>query len=464
MRILNAIQNNFWAIKPEKLEAIQEVLDRRLEAKDIPGPEEVAAAAAKNTRAKAGEFRYLTVQDGVGVLSVEGVLAKRMNLFMAFSGGSSTELLAKEFQAAVIDDKIEAIVLDVDSPGGTVDGTEALANMVYEARGKKPIVAFANGLMASAAYWIGSAADKLYIEETGEAGSIGVISVHYDFSRYDEKVGVKRTIIKAGRYKAAGNDTEPLNREAEDYLQAGVDYVYSLFVNAVARNRNASVNAVLEGMADGRIFIGRQALDAGLVDRIGNLGAAVQAARAMVGGSTIKTIKRTEVRVMDKATLKAEHPDLYNEVLAEGREAGLEAGRTEGAQQGAQQERERVVSILETAGEEIPRDIQVGLVKDGTAADQAYKKFFEAMKEKRKEGLKDLAKEAPEPVNRRGGGEMPSVEAGNLPETREEAGKQLDARAQEIKDEKGCTYKAAMAQARKERPEVNRIYLGRDED
>ncbi len=464
MRILNAIQNNLWAIKPEKLEAIQEVLDRRLEAKDMPGPEEMAAAAAKTTRAKAGEFRYLTVQDGVGILSVEGVLAKRMNLFMAFSGGSSTELLAKEFQAAVADDKIKAIVLDVDSPGGTVDGTEALANMVYEARGQKPVVAFANGLMASAAYWIGSAADKLYIEETGEAGSIGVISVHYDFSKADERAGIKRTIIKAGRYKAAGNDTEPLNREAEDYLQAGVDYVYTLFVNAVARNRNASVNAVLEDMADGRIFIGRQAVEAGLVDRIGNLGVAVQAARAMVGGSTIKTIKRTEVRVMDKATLKAEHPDLYNEVLAEGREAGFELGRIEGAREAGEHERERVVSILETGGEDLPRDVQLGLIKDGTSSDQAYKKFFEAMKEKRKEGLKSLEENAPQPLNRGVAGETSSVESGDLPKNREEAGVRLDARAQEIKGEKSCSYQEAMAQARKEMPEVNRIYLGRDEN
>jgi signal peptide peptidase SppA len=221
--------------------------------------------------------------------------------------------------------------------------------MVYAARGQKPIVAFANGMMASAAYWIGSAADEIVAEETAEIGSIGVVMMHYDYSGADEQAGVKRTILQAGHYKAMGNDTEPLSEEAEEYFQGHLDYLYTLFVDAVARNRDVTAEAVIEDMAEGRIFIGRQAVDAGLVDRLGNFETAMALVMEQAAGRQntyfrhgAEAPQRKEKDLM-KITLEAlqkESPELLAQIQADARrqralwarfEAGQKAWHAEGS-------------------------------------------------------------------------------------------------------------------------------------
>jgi signal peptide peptidase SppA len=231
-------------------------------------------------------------------------------MFSEISGGVSTELLKRDIDIAVKSEKVSAILLDIDSPGGTVDGTQALADTVFEARGQKPIFAFANGEMASAAYWIGSGADKIISEPTAVLGSIGVVSMHYDFSGSDEKAGVKRTVLTAGKYKAMGNDTEPLNKESKDYMQSILDTYYSIFVNDVARNRGVSNDTVLKDMADGRLFIGTQGLDAGLVDVIGGFEKAFDLARS-ASDSGSKNIKGGIEDMANLAEIKKTDPDGY---------------------------------------------------------------------------------------------------------------------------------------------------------
>lgn len=139
------------------------------------------------------------------------------------------------------------------------------------------MVAFASGYMASAAYWIGSAADAVIADKTAMVGSIGVVTVHADLSEADKRSGIKRTVLTAGKYKAIGNNAEPLSKEAGAVIQSELDYIYSVFIDSVARNRSVAVSSVLKNMADGRIFIGRQALDAGLVDQVGSLSTALAA-------------------------------------------------------------------------------------------------------------------------------------------------------------------------------------------
>ena len=168
---------------------------------------------------------------------------------------------------------MHSVILAIDSPGGEVDGVQALANDVFAARaGSKPIVAVADGVMASGAYWIGSAAEKLYITgDTTAVGSIGVIAKHTDLSKAQEMRGVKVTDITAGKYKAVASPNAPLSQEGRQSIQEIVDHIYSVFVDDVARNRAASSTAVLERMADGRLFLGKNAVQAGLVDGIATL-------------------------------------------------------------------------------------------------------------------------------------------------------------------------------------------------
>jgi len=257
-------QQSLWGITPDMLKVIDAILQDHAEGLRLDSAEIQSRLGHKleNTYS-------VRVQDGVAIIPVHGVLAKRMNLFAMISGGTSTEILMSDFQDALGNDEVQSILLDIDSPGGTVDGTQALAGLIYQSRGEKPVIAFANGLMASAAYWVGSAADQIIAEETAAVGSVGVISMHYDYSEADRKEGVKRTVISSGKYKAIGNDTEPLSKEGEQYIKDRLDYLYSIFVNEVARNRGVDTKAALN-MSEGKIFIGQQAMDVGLVDQIGS--------------------------------------------------------------------------------------------------------------------------------------------------------------------------------------------------
>lgn len=331
MKLNDLVQQTNWAIIPSKLDAINQVLYNHMHGIKI----DLDALAASGTKLE-NSYNVTVTADGLAIVPIHGIIAKRMNFFMEISGGVSTEYLKRDIRLAIEDEDVKAILLDIDSPGGTVDGTEAIADFIYESRGSKPIIAFANGLMASAAYWIGSAADFIITEETGEVGSIGVVMCHYDYSKYDEKIGLKRTYIYSGKYKTMGNNAEPLSREAEDYLQEGTDYIYTIFVDTVARNRNVSVDTVLKNMADGKIFIGQQAVDAGLVDELGSYDYAVTTALDLAEENIelpklIKKLEESNMALNKETkkgngdvtlkTLEAEHPDLIQQARNEGVES-----------------------------------------------------------------------------------------------------------------------------------------------
>jgi len=191
-----------------------------------------------------------------------------MTFMMEMSGGTSLEMLSKRFKALVDDSAVGAIILDIDSPGGSVEGLADFAEEVYQARSKKKIVAIANTMACSAAYWIGSAADEFYAIQSSWVGSIGVYMVHHDFSKQLEEAGIKSTIISAGKYKAEANDFEPLSDEARAHLQENVDIWYKMFVAAVARNRGVAEDDVRNGFGEGRYFPAETALKENMIDGI----------------------------------------------------------------------------------------------------------------------------------------------------------------------------------------------------
>jgi signal peptide peptidase SppA len=270
---LATIMNAPWALTPEVFAEVQAVYARhtRGERADLEALEAKIGAPLNNVRSP------LDIQDGVAIISIEGVIAKRANLFMRISGGTSTQIAGQQFAQALADPNCKAIVLAIDSPGGTVDGTQALADQIFAARGKKPITAVADGIMASAAYWIGSAADEVFISnDTTMVGSIGVITTHTDSSAADMAAGVRTTEIKAGKYKQMGSANAPLGAAEKDYLQGFVDQTYQVFLEAVARNRGVDVKTVQGDMAEGRMFLGRTAIEAGLVDGVATLDDVIQ--------------------------------------------------------------------------------------------------------------------------------------------------------------------------------------------
>lgn len=262
--IIKAVFSEPWAILPEKMTAIAALLQLRAAGGRVPQEEidAITSAAPRPAQRTSG---------AVAVIPVFGVISQRMNLMSQMSGGTSTEQLAGAFREAVNDDSIGSIILNIDSPGGTVYGVQELADVIYSARGRKPVVAVANSLAASAAYWLGTQADEFVVTPSGEAGSIGVIASHIDQSAANEAAGVKVSYITAGKYKAEGNPDEPLADESRGYLQSRVDAYYADFVKAVARGRGVKVSDVTSGMGEGRVVGARDAVRLGMADRVSTL-------------------------------------------------------------------------------------------------------------------------------------------------------------------------------------------------
>ena len=366
---------------------------------------------------------YFTTDSGVAVLSIEGLISKKMNLLTQVSGGTSLDLLANDFQAALADPAAHSIVLLIDSPGGATMGLQEVGDMIFAARGQKPIVALTDGMMCSAAYWLGSAADAAYISsDTTMVGSIGVIYQHVDRSGADAKAGLKRTSIYAGQYKTLASDSAPLSDAAKTELQAMVDTLYSLFVNTVARNRGVDAHTVLNDMADAKVFLGRDAVKAGLVDGVstlsslvgrlaaGTLGtprnripAGVAAAGADPSGagdapeaSAAPTPTNHEEidMTITKDFILANHPDIAEALRSE----GFALGRAEGMSAGASAERERIQSVEAQSMPGHDALIQ-GLKFDGkTTGPEAAVQVLSAEKTKNAGVLAQLRADAPAPA------------------------------------------------------------------
>jgi signal peptide peptidase SppA len=253
-----------WAITADKLAELLAVFAFRA-AGHAFSAEEIQARIGEPSAAAAS-------RSGVAaVLPLRGVIAHRIGSMGEASGGISTERFAAMFRQVVADDQVGTIVFDVDSPGGTIPGVQELAAEIFAARGKKRMVAVANSLMASAAYWIASQADEIVSIPSGTIGSIGVFTAHQDLSQALEQEGVKVTLISAGTYKTEGNPFEPLSDEARQFMQDRVDAAYGQFVKDVARGRGVSVSAVKSGYGEGRALPAKDALAAGLVDRIATM-------------------------------------------------------------------------------------------------------------------------------------------------------------------------------------------------
>lgn len=382
MKLLDILTSP-WAIQPEKLVEIQAIYATHLRGDKI----DIAGVEARLGKPLANEPKPYQVIDGVAVIPLDGVIAKRMNMFTQISGGVSTQLAERDIKAAVADPSVHSIILSIDSPGGTVDGTQTLADAVLQARTQKPIVSLASGTMASAAYWIGSAAQAVYITDaTTQVGSIGVVTKHVDISGAEAKDGVVTTEIYSGKFKRIASQHAPLSKEGKAHMQAQTDYLYSLFVDAVATNRGVSTEQVLSDMADGQIFIGQQAIDAGLVDGVSTLPkliADLNAARKSQSAGSAQTSTKPKGTIqMDRTTLAATEPALLNEILAEGAAA----------------ERERIQSVQAQA---IPghEALIASLAFDGkTTAGEAAIAVLAADKSKREAMGKALAGDAPAPV------------------------------------------------------------------
>jgi signal peptide peptidase SppA len=208
----------------------------------------------------------LVLYGRIAVISIHDNLLFHPDFIDCLFGGTSYEAIREQFQSALSDPGIDAIVFDMDSPGGEVSGCFDLADEIFNARGIKPIYAVVNEMAYSAAYTIASAADKIFLPRTGGVGSIGVICMHMDQSQHDKKIGVKYTPIIAGAHKADFNPHAPLSTDAQQLAQDETNSIYDLLVKTVARNRGIDQQVIRDTQAG--LLFGKNAVDIGLADSV----------------------------------------------------------------------------------------------------------------------------------------------------------------------------------------------------
>ena len=280
-----------WALMPERLQAMAGVLTR-WSAGEPPTDEAMFQIQSERVlRDTRKQMAAANAGSGIAVLPLYGVVTQRGNMVDDISGpgSTSTQQFTSALRQVLADDTVGQILIDIDSPGGSVYGVAELASEIIKARAQKPVVAVANSLAASAAYWIGCSASEFYFTPGGEVGSIGVWQAHFDYSKALEEEGVKTTLVSAGKFKVEGNPYVPLDPEAQAFMQSRVDDYYNAFVQAVAVGRGVSVDDVRNGMGEGRVLGADAALAQRMVDGIASFDDVLARMQAKVTGKAVRS-------------------------------------------------------------------------------------------------------------------------------------------------------------------------------
>ena len=227
-----------------------------------PKPEAYADGGEGDSESKP----YQVTPSGTAIISIRGTLVQRSSWMGAWSGLTGYDRIRGDLDAALDDPEVRAVLFDIDSPGGEVAGSFALAKAIQAAGDIKPVWAVANERAYSAAYLLACAAQKLYAPASAGVGSIGVIALHLDRSKAERTAGLKYTAIYKGARKNDFSPHEPLSDEAMGVIGAQLDQLYSQFVEFVARARGLSPQEVAQTEAG--CFLGPEALELGLIDGV----------------------------------------------------------------------------------------------------------------------------------------------------------------------------------------------------
>jgi signal peptide peptidase SppA len=284
IELVEAIAGRPWAIRAEIAIHVRNVVARE----GIAGLRALAQlkADAHNFDARAARRgASSTPRKGraVAVIPVIGTLTQRVQPIGSLSVTRSMEDVVAEVEEAAADDAIGAITLEVDSPGGEVFGVPEAWQAIREARNLKPVVTSVNSEASSAAYYLASAADEIWLTPSGIVGSVGVYMLHVDASKAIKKMGEawEFVVAKDSPFKLEGSPTGPLSKEDREAFQAHVDRYMAMFVRDLARGRGVSRNVVRERFGRGRVLGADAARQAGMVDRIGTLRRAIQRAHQL---------------------------------------------------------------------------------------------------------------------------------------------------------------------------------------
>lgn len=353
-RALDLIIDTPWALRAEALEQLLAIAARANEA-----PEAVAARLGRPLN----NARTVTLRGDTAVIPITGPIFRRANLFTEVSGATSVEILAQDLETAALDESIARIVLEIDSPGGQATGIADLAAMIRDASQIKPIVAYVDGMAASAAYWLAAAATSIVTSPTGLLGSIGVVG-----SYQPEKDGPIKIISSISPLKQATPDTEDGRAEA----QRVVDELAAIFVADVARYRGTTAATVASDFGRGGVLVGAAAVAAGMADAVASFESLFTSSPSelsprRVTGHLAHAPDNHGVSTMSDLSTAGAVTD--QPVITE---ADLQAATALGREEGTSAERVRVSGILATlSANPAAMSMAVVAIANGMSAEQA---------------------------------------------------------------------------------------------
>ncbi len=292
-RIFSELFGSPWLISEEWMQTIIEIARRQTD---------FDAVTARKAQYMENADRAKLYGD-VAVIPISGPIFPKANIMTDFSGATSIEMLVRDLDAAVKNDDVSRIVLDIDSPGGHVTGVHEMANMIRDLSGQKQITSYVSGTGASAAYWLASASSDIVLDATSRVGSIGVV-VAYPKGESD----VVEIVNTASPNKRPNVET----KEGRGVVVEQMNALADVFINSVAEFRGVSTKVVEKDFGRGGILVGEHAVKAGMADRLGSF---EQLLKENGGSSMPAKAPKTELTL---DTLKADHPELYNSVRAEG--------------------------------------------------------------------------------------------------------------------------------------------------
>ncbi|MBL4761406.1 MAG: S49 family peptidase [Gammaproteobacteria bacterium] len=258
--MLHNLFSLFWAMEPNHFAQWKELLTSSVLPKIAQGPVDDAERVGLPVQ-KVGN---------VSVISLEGVMVRNAGMWGRYFGLASTDHIRMAMLAASTDDDIEYIVMKVNSPGGSVDGLAEAGDVIAEVNKIKPVIVQVEGMMCSAAVYLGSQASKIYAGRMDMIGSIGTKMMLYDLSEKFEKDGIKSIAIDTGKHKSAGAMGTKVTDEQIAEFQRIVDVYFDDFLSMVVKGRGIS-REELEKYADGRVYFAEEAVSMGLIDGISTI-------------------------------------------------------------------------------------------------------------------------------------------------------------------------------------------------
>jgi len=374
--------SKYWAIEPDYLKAIsKESLSTRSEK-------------------PLNNSRSVSIRDGTAIIPVHGVITARTTLFSLFAGGTSLEDLAKDFNEALNSDEVTSILLDIDSPGGVAVGPFEMAEMIFKGRSKKPIYSYIGRNGSSAAYWLASATEKIFVNPSALVGSIGVVTT-IPVQEQPDMDGYKNIEIVSSNANLKRPDPNTAEGLAE--IRRELDDLESIFTQSIAKYRSITPEIIKADFGGGGVVIGKEAVKRNMADALGTyeevLGILNQQNQSITINNQIMSKEQNKEinagiskKEITADYIKKEFPDVTKGIIQEVSEDIKKSAFNEGIEAGKKQERDRILAI-ESAALPGHEDLIEEAKKDGSiTAEKLALKIIAAEKNKASDYLANTKK------------------------------------------------------------------------